>query len=310
VTRTLITLSLCITGCGDASSSADVAGAGSAATSAGAANAGAAGTATAGASAAGVAGSGGGASRGGAGGASAGGTDGAASPGGAAGADGFAGDDGASQAIDHSLPGLIVVLGSSTAAGTGPKDPKNAWVPRYQAYLEQQFPNVKLVNLAVGGFTTYNIQPSDYEPPAGRPSPVDGKNITAALALKPNAIIVNTPTNDQALNIPVPEQMANYDRIATLTTAGRALLWVTTTQPRDFTDPAQLTNLMQARDAILQRFAPRALDFWTPFAEPDGTQKPEYAAGDGIHLNDAAHAILASIVIAAQVPETFLSATK
>ena len=39
------------------------------------------------------------------------------------------------------VPGTLVVLGSSTSAGTGPSDPKNAWVPRYQAYLAGAFPH-------------------------------------------------------------------------------------------------------------------------------------------------------------------------
>jgi lysophospholipase L1-like esterase len=223
---------------------------------------------------------------------------------------GGAGSGGSTQDVDHSLPGVIVVLGSSTSAGTGPKDPMNAWVPRYKAYLAAQFPKFTLTNLAVGGYTTYNIQASDYKPPAGRPDPVAGHNITTALSLKPNAIIVNMPTNDAADNFPVSEQMANYDRVAALATAAHALLWVSTTQPRDFTDPAQLKNLMDGRDAITQKFAPRVLDFWTPFAKPDGTQMPQFAAGDGIHLNDAAHAILESIVVAAQIPETYLRSLK
>ncbi len=273
--------------------SAEVAGAGQggALPSAGA---GAGGVAGGGTSAAGSAGS--------AGGGGAAGTGGAVS-GGAAGG----GGTGGSPSTNHSLPGTIVVLGSSTAAGTGPKDPKNAWVMRYKTYLAGEFPKFVLVNLAVGGQTTFEIQPSDYKPPANRPKPVEGKNITAALKLKPSAIIINTPTNDQASNFPVSEQLANYDRIAALTTAAHVLLWVATSQPRNFTNAAQLTSLMQVRDAISKKFTPRALDFWTPFAKADGTIKTEYDSGDGTHMNDAAHAILANTVIAAQIPEKVLA---
>lgn len=206
---------------------------------------------------------------------------------------------------DPSVRGLIVVLGSSTSAGTGPKDPMNAWVPRYRARLAEQFPNVKLVNLAVGGQTTFEVQPTGYVPPANRPAPVAGKNITAALALNPQAIIANFPSNDQANHYPLAEQLANYDRIAGLASRAHVLLWVSTTQPRNFGDSAQLESLMQARDAISKTFAPRALDFWTPFAAPNGQIKALYNAGDGTHLNDAAHAILASIVEAAHIPEQF-----
>jgi lysophospholipase L1-like esterase len=206
---------------------------------------------------------------------------------------------------NHSVRGLIVVLGSSTSAGTGPKDPKNAWVARYKAYLAERFPNVTLVNLAVGGQTTFEIQPTGYTPPPNRPAPVLGKNITFALGLNPSAIIVNLPSNDQANGYPLAEQLANYDRIANTSASAHVELWVSTTQPRNFRGSAQLGNLMQARDAISKKFAPHTLDFWTPFAAPDGSIKATYDSGDGTHLNDAAHAILASIVEAAHIPEQF-----
>ena len=204
---------------------------------------------------------------------------------------------------NYSVHGLIVVLGSSTSAGTGPKEPKNAWVRRYQARLAERFPKLKLVNLAVGGQTTFEIQPTGYVPPPNRPAPVPGKNITAALALRPDAIIVNLPSNDQASNYTLAEQLANYDRIASLAADAHVQLWVSTTQPRNFGDAAQLAGLMQARDAIVQKFAPRTLDFWTPFATPNGHIKAAYDAGDGTHLNDAAHAILERIVEDAHIPE-------
>ncbi|HKO51322.1 MAG TPA: SGNH/GDSL hydrolase family protein [Polyangiaceae bacterium] len=212
-------------------------------------------------------------------------------------------DTGQARPVDHSVRGLIVVLGSSTSAGTGPKQPKNAWVWRYKARLAERFPNVTLVNLAMGGQSTFELQATGYVPPPNRPAPAIGRNITAALALNPNAIIVNLPSNDQANDYPLAEQLANYDRIATSTTGAGVPLWISTTQPRNFNDSGQLDELMRARDAITKKFAPRTLDFWTPFAAPNGFIKPSYDSGDGTHLNDAAHAILASIVEAAHIPE-------
>ena len=209
----------------------------------------------------------------------------------------------ASPSANRAVSGSIVVLGSSTSAGIGPKDPKQAWVARYRRYLAERFPNLTLVNLAVGGLTTFEIQPTDYVPPPHRPAPAVGKNITAALLLRPRAIIVNLPSNDQAGNFPLAEQLANYDRVANLSAAAHVPLWVSTTQPRNFDDPAQLASLIRARDAIRQKFAPRVLDFWTPFAAPNGFIQAQYNAGDGTHLNDAAHALLVGIVEGAHIPE-------
>lgn len=297
-----------LAGCGQSSNPSTGSGGGGCCSGAG--SAGSSGTAGSGGSALVTAGSSG-ASGGGAGGSGAGtgGVAGAEPSGGAGtGGGGAGGSAGAPVDVDHSLPGKIVVLGSSTSAGTGPSNPDNAWVPRYKAYLTGQFPNVVLTNLAVGGQTTYHIQPTGYVPPGGRPTPVEGKNITAALALQPDAIIVNMPSNDQASDIPQEEQQANYERLAQLASGAQVKLWVSTSQPRNYGEQSRLTSLMQTRDFVLQRFTPLTLDFWTPFATAGGTIKPEYDSGDGVHMNDAAHAILAEVVIAAKIPEAILAA--
>jgi lysophospholipase L1-like esterase len=204
---------------------------------------------------------------------------------------------------------LIVVLGSSTSAGTGPSKPEHAWVPRYAAHLGERFPDFKVVNLAVGGQTTYHIQPDGYVPPAGRPAPTSGKNISAALAFAPRALIVNMPSNDSAEGFSVAEQLANFERVAALATGAGVPLWLTTTQPRNFGKAAQLDAQVRVRDAILQKYAPRTLDFWTPFATSNRTLNPQYDAGDGTHLNDQAHARLLSIVVAAHIPEAVESSS-
>ncbi|HYP86652.1 MAG TPA: hypothetical protein VEQ59_00825, partial [Polyangiaceae bacterium] len=96
--------------------------------------------------------------------------------------------------VVRTAPQRIVVLGSSTSAGTGPRDPDDAYVPRYRALLARRFPSFTLINLAVGGQTTYEIQPTGFVPPPNRPRPVSGKNVSAALAQSPAAIIVNLPS--------------------------------------------------------------------------------------------------------------------
>ncbi|MFT5667674.1 MAG: lysophospholipase L1-like esterase, partial [Vicingaceae bacterium] len=53
----------------------------------------------------------------------------------------------------------VVVLGSSTAAGTGPSSSDSAWVNRYRRHLQALNPQNVVTNLGVGGTTTYNIMP-------------------------------------------------------------------------------------------------------------------------------------------------------
>lgn len=197
------------------------------------------------------------------------------------------------QGCESKGPPVVVVLGSSTAEGTGPLDPQNAWVERYRAHLAVTHPDAQLFNLAVGGYTTRAILPE------GDPA----TNIDAALALSPSVILINLPGNDVLFSIPVETQMMNYERVVALAQAEGVPVWIATSQPKNYTNQWQLDALFEVRDETLRRFSPRTLDFWTPFAEADGTIDPAYDSGDGNHLNDAAHAILAQTVIDAAILE-------
>ena len=70
---------------------------------------------------------------------------------------------------------------------------------------------------------------------------------------------------------------------------------------RLFEDADRLAALVEMRDVITSRYAPRVIDFWTGIAGPDDLVPPELDSGDGIHLNDDAHAILAERVLAAGI---------
>ncbi len=194
----------------------------------------------------------------------------------------------------------VVVLGSSTAEGTGPSNRNNAWVNRYRAYLQSINPKHAVTNLARGGYTTYHIMPDGNVPPSGRAVPDRERNLTKALSLKPSAIIINLPSNDATNNYTVREQLANYEAVLAKARAATVPVWIATTQPRNLSD-AQRQNLMAMRDSTMARWGSKAIDFWTDIAEANGRIKTTYDSGDGIHLNDAAHGVLFERVVAAEV---------
>ncbi len=189
-------------------------------------------------------------------------------------------------------PPVIVVLGSSTAAGTGPNPIDSAWVWRFTAYALSQDPRAVVINLAIGGYTTYNIMPTGFTPPAGRPRPDSAHNITKALGYHPDVLVINLPSNDAANSCSVHEQLANYAVITAQITDPKVQFFVSTTQPRDFTDTVQLRIQVEMRDSTFARFGSHTMDFWTGFSNPDGTLKPEFDCGDGIHMNNAGHRLL------------------
>lgn len=196
---------------------------------------------------------------------------------------------------------VFVVLGSSTAAGAGASSIANSWVGKLKTHVQNLYPSAAIVNLAVGGFTTYHVMPSGFVPPADRPAPATNNNITRAMAFNPMAVIVNLPSNDAANNYTVEEQMANFGAIIASVTSQNHHFRITTTQPRNFSNPAQLQNLINVRTAILNTFGNKAVNIFDELANPDGTIKPMYNSGDGVHLNDAGHNYIYQQIVASGI---------
>src|SRR3982751_4521754 len=93
----------------------------------------------------------------------------------------------------------VVVVGSSTSYGTGASTYDSAWVGKLQLYFRQNSNDgldTVVTNLALGGFTTYQVMPTGFTPPAGKPAPDPARNVTMALSLSPDIIIFNLPSND------------------------------------------------------------------------------------------------------------------
>ena len=199
------------------------------------------------------------------------------------------------------VPSFIVVVGSSTAAGFGLADPTTSWVQRYASYLTTDLPGSKVTNLAVSGYSTYQVLPTGTTNPNGKPAVDPQHNITAALALHPDAIIVNLPSNDANMGVPVEDSMTNLKTVAMKAHDANVAIWVTTSQPRAL-NAAGIALLIGLRDRIKEEFTDHALDFFTPLAAADGTPLPMYNQGDGTHPNPEGHRLLFEKVRAADLP--------
>lgn len=195
----------------------------------------------------------------------------------------------------------VVVLGSSTAAGVGASVGDSAWVSRYAAYLQSLNPNNEVMNLGVSATTTFQIMPNGFVPPVGRPSPDSEHNITKAIELNADAIIVNMPSNDAFFGIDAETQMENFKAIAADADSAGIPIWIGTTQPRNLF-PSQIQTQLSVRDSIFSFFGNFAIDFWTTIAGNDNLPNPLYDSGDGIHLNDAGHRILFERVVQKNIP--------
>lgn len=194
----------------------------------------------------------------------------------------------------------VVVIGSSTAAGFGATT-GNAWVERVRAVAATACPQVTITNLAVSGSVTWQGLPVDRGPtPAGRPAPRPGTNLDAALALGPTLVFIQYPSNDAANSYPLTETLANHGILRDGVRAAGATDVILGPFPRGFTDAAQIALMTDLRDALPAVGAPRYLELWTDLAAADDQVKAAYAYGDGIHLNDAGHALIAAKVLASE----------
>lgn len=182
-------------------------------------------------------------------------------------------------------PVTIVVLGSSTAAGAGASTGDSAWVNRYRHGLQQINPSNQVINLGVGGYTTYRIMPDNFVTPANRPAVDTLHNLTHALSLNPDAIIVNLPSNDR--NWPASEQLANFDSLYRHSWNNGVPIYICTTQPITSSGAYQ----KGVRDSILSMFGPHAIDVFSPLADSVNLIQPQFAA-DAVHLNDLGHRTL------------------
>lgn len=198
---------------------------------------------------------------------------------------------------------LVVVLGSSTAEGTGPLKAENTWVNRYRDFLETVDPDFDVLNLARGGYTTYRIIPEGASGREDRPVADPLRNIEAALARNPVAIVVNMPSNDVASGFGVAEQMRNFQIVKDRADAAGVPIWFTTPQPRNL-DEAGTRAQRELKDAMYERFGNRVIDFWEGFATEQGGQMQVWDSGDDLHYNDAAHGVFFERMKAAGIHET------
>lgn len=194
----------------------------------------------------------------------------------------------------------IVVIGSSTAAGYGLGTDKS-WVEKLDSVLTTDNADYSLTNLAQnGGYTTYHVRATgkDGGGYANAPNPL--YNITHALSLTPDIIIVNLPSNNVADNIDIATTIGHYQELKTLADAAGVEIFFTTTQPRDFNTNSTKRHLLEDEaNAVRSNFGQYVIDIYDELTDfgNDNRIKTGYAQGDGTHLNVSGHNYILSEVL-------------
>lgn len=199
----------------------------------------------------------------------------------------------------------IVVMGSSTAAGSNATTYNDAWAGRLQNHFRKNTTDgvdTIVTNIAYWGHTTYQAMATGYVPPLGRPAPDPNYNVTRALSFNPDVVIINYPSNDVVFGYGKKEMMDNLRTIRGLITATGAKCFITTSQPRNDQPFAMRQALREIVDSVNNNFGYYAIDFWTDLVTNDGQfrLRNEVVYGDPLidyHINDLGHQLVFQRVI-------------
>lgn len=212
-------------------------------------------------------------------------------------------------------PIRIVILGASSSFGFGATDFDSAYAYLFRQYVIDSVNGYsQIINLAHAGYTTYAMQPKGYPAPGGYP--VDTlRNITRALALNPDAVIINFVTNDVNALFTLDTIRNNFLRVTNLLNQAAIPYWITTTQPRNFTgDPAptialKKQMLLDLRDTIIKYYPLNNIESYVGFADVNGDILPQFDCGDNTHFTNAGHRKLYNNVKAVNIPGVICQST-
>jgi lysophospholipase L1-like esterase len=197
----------------------------------------------------------------------------------------------AKRVVDTSQK-VVVILGSSTAFGTGATPIDSSWVNLLNYKFKAEKKNIFIHNLALGGYTTYHIMPSNVTTPNGRPGIDVNRNIDKALSFKPDLIIINLPSNDITYGFTDIEILENYKIICNEIKRNNVEFLITSTQPRNFPEIQARERLAILNHVVKTGFPSNSIDFYDLLADPLLKIKTELDFGDGIHLNNKGHKMI------------------
>lgn len=196
-----------------------------------------------------------------------------------------------------SPPAALAVLGSSTAAGTGASQPALSWVGLLRPWLAQAR-GLTVVNLAAPGAPTDSAVCATEARPELREAVAHARNIDRALKLGANRMILSFPSNDATYGIPTKRTIAQLlsMRHCAQKVAGTRVA-VMSSLPRSGLTAEQTAAIAQVDTAMREAFGGCYIDVRASLSDAAGVNpRSDLSFGDGVHFNDAGHAVIFGIV--------------
>jgi acyl-CoA thioesterase I len=211
----------------------------------------------------------------------------------------------APAALAAVLPGDWLVMGTSTAAGVG-APAEEGWVALLGQALAGQ--GVRVANAARAGTLTYHWLPAATARPPQRPATIEALDVLKLEPASPRLVVLSFPSNDTMAGISAGETVDNLLLLRRIELDRGALVFVTSSQPRNDADTSQRATMQAVDAALAAELGDCFVDVRSSLVDADGGLAADMAAADGVHLNTQGHRklfdrLLVAIVSGRCVPQ-------
>ena len=191
----------------------------------------------------------------------------------------------------------LAVLGSSTAAGTGASQVSRSWVGLLQTWISKT-KGESIINLATPGILSTSALCTQQVSSNIAELIAPTRNVDRALKLGATRFILAFPSNDTTNGMSAQQTISNFlDMRQCAQSNDKAQVAVMSSLPRDGLTKQQNATIAQIDAAMRKEFGSCFINVRSALTDNDHESiRPDLSAGDGVHFNNAGHAIIFDIV--------------
>jgi lysophospholipase L1-like esterase len=191
----------------------------------------------------------------------------------------------------------LAVLGSSTAAGTGASHPSRSWVGLLQAWLARA-KGERIINLATPGVLSTSALCSQETSSNLFELVSPNRNVDRALKLGATHLILAFPSNDTTNGMPAEQTINNFlDMRQCAQSNDKVHVAVMSSLPRSGLNKQQNMTIARIDLAMYKEFGHCFINVRNALSDlSNENPRRDLSAGDGVHFNDAGHAVIFNIV--------------
>jgi acyl-CoA thioesterase I len=187
----------------------------------------------------------------------------------------------------------IAVLGSSTAAGTGASQASRSWVGLLQAWLDKT-KGGSIINLAAPGVLSTSALCTQQVSSNLSELLAPTRNIDRALKLGATHFILAFPSNDTTNGMSAEQTISNFLEMRQCAQSNdKARVAVMSSLPRDGLTKQQSATIAQIDTTMRKEFGSCYINVRSALTDEGNENiRRDLSAGDGVHFNNAGHAII------------------